>query len=40
MEKTDQSWIQDQIMDIEMPEIMGTVKKQVDGFYPAPDATK
>jgi len=36
MEKTDQSWIQDQIMDIEMPEIMGTVKKQVDGFFPPP----
>ncbi len=35
MEKSDQSWIQDQIMDIEMPQIMGTVKKQVDGFYPA-----
>lgn len=35
MEKTDQSWIQDQIMDIEMPEILGTVKKQVDGFFPA-----
>ena len=34
MEKTDQSWIQDQIMEIEMPEILGTVKKQVDGFYP------
>jgi hypothetical protein len=36
MEKTDQSWIQDQIMDLEMPEIMGTVKKQVDGFFPPP----
>lgn len=34
MEKSDQSWIQDQLMDIEVPEIMGTVKKQVDGFYP------
>ncbi len=34
MEKSDQSWIQDQIMDIEMPEILGTVKKQMDGFYP------
>jgi hypothetical protein len=34
MEKTDQSWIQDQVMDIEMPDILGTVKKQVDGFYP------
>ncbi|TCJ15703.1 hypothetical protein EZJ19_06440 [Parasulfuritortus cantonensis] len=36
MESTDQTWIQDQIMDIEMPEILGTVKKQVDGFYPTP----
>lgn len=36
MESTDQSWIQDQIMDIEMPEMMGTVKKNVDGFYPTP----
>ncbi len=35
MEARDQTWIQDQIMDIEMPEILGTVKKQVDGFYPA-----
>jgi len=34
MEETDQPWVQDQIMDIEMPQIMGTVKKQVDGFYP------
>lgn len=34
MEKSDRSWIQDQLMDIEVPEIMGTVKKQVDGFYP------
>lgn len=34
MEKSDQTWIQDQIMDIEMPEMLGTVKKQVDGFYP------
>ena len=34
MEQSDQTWIQDQIMDIEMPEMMGTVKKQVDGFYP------
>lgn len=38
MEKSDQTWIQDQIMDIEMPEILGTVKKQVDGFYPAAKA--
>jgi len=34
MEQSDQTWIQDQIMDIEMPEMMGTVKKNVDGFYP------
>jgi hypothetical protein len=34
MEARDQTWIQDQIMDIEMPEILGTVKKQVDGFFP------
>jgi hypothetical protein len=39
MEKTDQSWIQDQIMDIEMPDILGTVKKQVDGFFPPPAAS-
>jgi len=38
MEKSDQTWIQDQIMDIEMPEILGTVKKQVDGFYPLTNA--
>ena len=40
MEKSDQSWIQDQIMDIEMPQVMGTVKKQVDGFYPAQGSGK
>ena len=34
MEQTDQSWIQDQVMDIEMPEMMETLKKSVDGFYP------
>ncbi|PJB04834.1 MAG: hypothetical protein CO126_04385, partial [Hydrogenophilales bacterium CG_4_9_14_3_um_filter_63_34] len=34
MEQSDQTWIQDQIMDIEMPEMMGTVKKSVEGFYP------
>ncbi len=35
MEKSDQTWIQDQLMDIEVPEMMGTVKKSMDGFYPA-----
>ena len=34
MEKSDQSWIQDQLMDIELPEMMGMVKKNMDGFYP------
>ena len=35
MEKSDQTWIQDQLMDIEVPEMMGMVKKSMDGFYPA-----
>lgn len=34
MEDSDKSWIQDQLMDIEVPEMMGTLKKGVDGFYP------
>lgn len=34
MEAHDQTWIQDQLMDIDVPEIMATVKKQIDGFYP------
>jgi hypothetical protein len=34
MEKSDQTWIQDQLMDIELPEMMGMVKKNMDGFYP------
>lgn len=33
MEDSDKTWIQDQIMDIEMPDMMGTVKKQIDGFF-------
>jgi len=39
---SDQSWIQDQLMDIDVPEAMATVKKQVDGFFtdaPIPHAT-
>jgi len=34
MEKSDQTWIQDQLMDIEVPEMLGMVKKNMDGFYP------
>jgi hypothetical protein len=38
MEKSDQTWIQDQLMDIEVPEMMGMVKKSMDGFFPPPDS--
>lgn len=39
MQDSDKSWIQDQLMDIEVPEAMGVLKKSVDGFYPeAPEA--
>ncbi len=34
MEQSDQSWIQDQLMDIEVPQIMATCNKTVDGFFP------
>lgn len=34
MEQGDQTWIQDQLMDIEVPLIMATCKKTVDGFFP------
>jgi hypothetical protein len=38
MEDSDKTWIQDQLMDIEVPEMMGATKKAVDGFFPAPPA--
>jgi hypothetical protein len=38
MEKSDQSWIQDQLMDIEVPAMMEMAKKNMDGFYPPTDA--
>jgi hypothetical protein len=34
MLESDQTWIQDQLMDIELPEMMGMVRKNMDGFYP------
>lgn len=34
MLKSDQSWIQDQLMDIEVPAMMAMAKKNMDGFYP------
>ena len=37
MENSDKSWIQDQLMDIEVPQAMGTLKKSIDGFYPESD---
>jgi hypothetical protein len=33
MEKSDQSWIQDQLMEIEVPAMMEMAKKNMDGFY-------
>jgi hypothetical protein len=38
MEKSDQSWIQDQLMDIEVPAMMEMAKKNMDGFYPPNEA--
>jgi hypothetical protein len=38
MEKSDQSWIQDQLMDIEVPAMMEMARKNMDGFYPPTDA--
>lgn len=37
MQDSDKSWIQDQLIDIEIPDMMGTLKKTIDGFYPPPD---
>lgn len=40
MEAHDQTWIQDQLIEIEVPQIMATCKKSVDGFYPAEGGAK
>jgi hypothetical protein len=34
MEARDQSWIADQIIEIEAPAFIGPIKKQVEAFYP------
>jgi hypothetical protein len=34
MLESDQPWVADQIMDIQAPEALGTLKKTIDGFYP------
>lgn len=35
MERDDQHWIMDQVMDIEMPEVLGTLNKALDGLLAA-----
>jgi len=32
----DQHWVADQVMEILAPEALGTLRKTIDGFYPAP----
>jgi hypothetical protein len=39
MEEHDQHWVMDHVMDIEMPELLGTLKKTLDGLF-SPDAAK
>jgi hypothetical protein len=34
MVEADQHWVADQIMEIQAPEALGTLKKTIDGFYP------
>jgi hypothetical protein len=36
MEEHDQHWVMDQVMDIEMPEVLGTLKKAFDGLIAPP----
>ena len=37
MEQHDQHWVMDQVMDIEMPEVLGTLKKTLEGLF-SPEA--
>jgi len=32
MDEHDQHWVMDQVMDIEMPEVLGALKKTLDGL--------
>jgi hypothetical protein len=34
MLESDQPWVIDQIMELQAPEALGTLKKTIDGFYP------
>lgn len=36
MLEADQHWVADQVMEIQAPEALGTLKKTIDGFYPPP----
>jgi len=36
MVEADQHWVADQMMEIQAPEALGTLKKTIDGFYPPP----
>jgi len=38
MEEHDQHWVMDQVMDVEMPELLGTLKKTFDGLIAPPAA--
>src|SRR3970282_1811327 len=33
MDERDEHWVMDQVMDIEMPEVLGTLKKTLDGLF-------
>lgn len=35
MEERDQPWVMDQVMDIEMPEALGTLQRTLDGLLPS-----
>jgi hypothetical protein len=38
MEEHDQHWVMDQLMEVEMPELLGTLKKTFDGLIAPPAA--
>lgn len=38
MEERDQHWVMSQVMEIEMPEVLHTIKKTFDGLLPPPPA--
>ena len=39
MGREDQPWIMDQVMDVEMPEVLGTLNKTLDGLFAPRPAT-